>query len=95
MPCRKLRGKTLIRRSDIEKLFDTATPYVKHHKREATPITEFYTTTEVEEKFGVSTSWVFKVGKEENIPKTINRGKTMWSKNTLMRISPGKLRRKK
>lgn len=80
LPCRKLRGKTLIRRSDIEKLFDTAAPYVKRHKREATPITEFYTTAEVEEKFGVSTSWVFKVGKEENIPKTINRGKTMWSK---------------
>ena len=80
MPCRKLRGKTLIRRSDIEKLFDTSAPYVKRHKREATPITEFYTTAEVEEKFGVSTSLVFKVGKEENIPKTINRGKIMWSK---------------
>ena len=39
MPCRKLRGKTLIRRSDIEKLLDTAAPYVKRHKREATPIT--------------------------------------------------------
>ncbi len=66
MPCRKLRGKTLIRRSDIEELFDIAAPYVKRLKREATPITEFYTTAEVEEKFGVSTSWVFKVGKEEN-----------------------------
>ena len=76
----RFKGKTLIRRSDIEKLFDTASPYVKRHKRETTPITEFYTTAEVEEKFGVSTSWVFKVGKEENIPKTISRGKTMWSK---------------
>ena len=70
---------TMIRKEDIDHMLEV-NPYQKRHKREATPITEFYTTAEVEEKFGVSTSWVFKVGKEENIPKTINRGKTMWSK---------------
>lgn len=70
---------TMIRKEDIDRMVEV-NPYQKHHKREVTPITEFYTTVEVEEKFGVSTSWVFKVGKEENIPKTINRGKTMWSK---------------
>lgn len=70
---------TMIRKEDIDRMLEV-NPYQKRHKREATPITEFYTTAEVEEKFGVSTSWVFKVGKEENIPKTINRGKTMWSK---------------
>ena len=35
---------------------------------------------ELREKFDVSLSWIFKVGKEENVPKIMRRGKTLWSK---------------
>lgn len=70
---------TFIKRSDIEIMFDS-NPYQKRHKKEQVPITEFYTTTEVEAQFGVCASWVFKVGKEEHIPKVFQRGKTLWSK---------------
>ena len=76
----QFKGKTLISKHEIEMKFETANPYQKRHKKERAPITEFYTTTEVREKFSVSESWVFKVGKEEHIPKVFQRGKTLWSK---------------
>ncbi len=70
---------TLIRRADIERIFESHV-YTKKVKPERKPITEFYTTTEIKEKFGVSESWVFKIGKEKNIPKILHYGKTYWSK---------------
>ena len=70
---------TLIRRADIERIFESHV-YTKKVKPERKPITEFYTTTEIKEKFGVSESWVFKIGKEKNIPKILHHGKTYWSK---------------
>ena len=70
---------TLIRRADIEQIFESHA-YTKKVKPERKPITEFYTTTEIKEKFGVSESWVFKIGKEKNIPKILHHGKTYWSK---------------
>lgn len=70
---------TLIRRSDVEAMLDN-NPYTKRHKRAHAPITEFYTNDELREKFGVSLSWIFKVGKSANIPKVMRRGKTLWSK---------------
>jgi len=76
----QFKGKTLIRRKDIDKLFDAPKPYQKRLRKEPTPITEFYTNDELREKFGVSLSWIFKVGKTENIPKVMRRGKTLWSK---------------
>ena len=70
---------TLIRRADIEQIFESHV-YTKKVKPERKPITEFYTTAEIKEKFGVSESWVFKIGKEKNIPKILHHGKTYWSK---------------
>ena len=73
-------GKTLIRRSDIDKMFDYITACENNKPKEKAPITEFYTTAEIKEKYGVKDSWIFKVAKENNIPKTFSRGKTYWSK---------------
>ena len=57
-----------------------ANPYVKRNRSKGADITEFYTTAEIKEKYGVKESWIFKVAKENNIPKTFSRGKTYWSK---------------
>lgn len=78
--CCQFKGKTRIRRSDIEKLFDSTNGYVKRDPHAAEAITEFYTTKEVMEKFGISNAWLFEVAKRESIPKTLHRGKTLWSK---------------
>ena len=48
--------------------------------KEKNPISDFYTTAEVKEKYGVKDSWIFHIAKEHNIPRTFHRGKTYWSK---------------
>ena len=73
-------GKTLIRRSDIDKMFEYITVSENKQLKEKAPITEFYTTAEIKEKYGVKESWLYKIAKEHNIPRTFNRGKTYWSK---------------
>ncbi len=70
---------TIVRRTDIEQMFEGHV-YKKKIKPERKPITEFYTTTEIKEKYGVSEGWIFKIGKEKNIPKILHHGKTYWSK---------------
>lgn len=73
-------GKTLIRRSDIDKMFDYITVCESNKPKEKTPITDFYTIAEIKEKFGVKESWIYEIAKEHNIPRTFNRGRTYWSK---------------
>ncbi|MBQ0025208.1 MAG: helix-turn-helix domain-containing protein [Bacteroidales bacterium] len=81
LPASRLSSRlTLIRRSDID-LMMSGNPYSKISKPKDEPITEFYTTNEIKEKFGVSNSWIFKVGKEKNIPKIFKMGNTYWSKS--------------
>ncbi len=79
IPCCQFRGCTRIRRTDIDALFKEW-EYIKREKKVAEPIEEFYTTKEILEKFGISNSWLFKMAKERNIPKTVVRGKTLWSR---------------
>ena len=79
----QFKGKTLIRRKDIDMLFESSATYNKRLPQEKVPITEFYTTAEVKEKYNVVDSWIFVVAKKHNIPRTFNRGKTYWSKKHL------------
>ena len=76
----QLKRKTIIRKRDIEALFDNASPYEKHLPRSKQSITDFYTTAEIKEKFGVKESWIYEIAKEHNIPRIFNRGRTYWSK---------------
>lgn len=76
----QFKGKTLIRRKDIDMLFESSATYNKRLPQEKAPITEFYTTAEVKEKYNIVDSWIFVVAKKHNIPRTFNRGKTYWSK---------------
>ena len=71
---------TIIQKASIQEMLDSYS-YAKAPKKKDEPITEFYTTTEIKEKFGVSNSWIFKVGKEKNIPKVFRMGNTYWSKS--------------
>lgn len=70
---------SFVKRSDIDAMLDSH-PYVKRPRKKKEEITEFYTIQEIKDKYGVSTSWIYKVGKEKNIPRIIKRGKTYWSK---------------
>lgn len=90
IPCIRLRGKTLISRKTIDRMFESAPRYIKREKREPEVIEEFYSTKEVLEKFGISNSWLFKIAKERRIPKTIVRGRTLWSKRHIDKALAGK-----
>ena len=46
----------------------------------------FYTRAEIREKFGVKDSWIYKVVAENNVPKTILRGKAYFSKSHIDRL---------
>lgn len=76
----QFKGKTLLRKADIDQLFDSPKPYIKRHKKESAPITEFYTTEEVLAKYGISMAHLYKVEKTVKLPKMLHRGKTLWSK---------------
>ncbi|MDE5822329.1 MAG: helix-turn-helix domain-containing protein [Paramuribaculum sp.] len=87
---------TRIRRTDIDELLHTSC-YVRQSKAKSSvndengeTISEFYTTKEIIEKFGVSNSWVFAQGKAHNIPKVYHRGKTLWSKTHCDRVFTAK-----
>ncbi len=86
IPCFQFKGKTLISRESLNALFDGSHLYQLRPAKEKEPITKFYTTKEVLEKFGISNSWLFKAAKENNFPKTIQRGKTLWSKSHIDRF---------
>lgn len=70
---------SFIRKGDIDRMLE-ARPYEQRHPKDTIPITDFYTTAEVKEKFNVAESWIFAIAKKHNIPRTFNRGKTYWSK---------------
>ncbi|MBK5719881.1 helix-turn-helix domain-containing protein [Dysgonomonas sp. Marseille-P4677] len=78
----RMDGKTFIRRSDIDAMFDNAQEYQSKAKpsTEAKPLTEFYTVAEIKEKFNIKESWLYKITRENNIPKTLIRGKSYFSK---------------
>ncbi len=87
---------TRICRMDIDALLNTSL-YVRKSKAQSStvdengePITEFYTTKEIIENFGVSNSWVFAQAKRHNIPKVYHRGKTLWSKSHCDRVFAAK-----
>ena len=75
----RLGFKYLLKKEDIDELFNQPSAFHSHIKEKA-PITDFYTTVEVKEKYNVNESWIFVIAKKHNIPRTFNRGKTYWSK---------------
>lgn len=86
IPCVQFSGKTFISRAVLDEMFKYSSPYIKRETKTCEPITEFYTSKEVLEKFGIGNSWLYKMAAKHNIPKTVSRGKTLWSKKHIDRI---------
>lgn len=86
IPCVQFSGKTFISRAVLDEMFKSSSPYIKRETKTCEPITEFYTSKEVLEKFGIGNSWLYKMAAKRNIPKTVSRGKTLWNKKHIDRI---------
>lgn len=79
----RIGRKTLISKTDILAMSDFLPPKEENPapvEKKGKAITEFYTRAEIREKFGVKDSWIYKVVAENNVPKTILRGKAYFSK---------------
>lgn len=86
----RIGRKTLISKADIHAMFDYLTPkemeQVEAAEKKSKSISDFYTRAEIREKFGVKDSWIYKVVAENNVPKTILRGKAYFSKSHIDRL---------
>jgi excisionase family DNA binding protein len=72
--------KVLILKSDLIKKLEENLIYEKAQSVEPKPITEFYTTKEVMEKYGLGQTWLYKLIAREKFPKIQIGGKTHLSK---------------
>lgn len=86
----RIGRKTLISKADIQAMFDFLSPKegvpVEVTEKKSKSISDFYTRAEIREKFGVKDSWIYKVVAENNVPKTIIRGKAYFSKSHIDRM---------
>lgn len=86
----RIGRKTLISKADIQAMFDFLSPKEVETKeateKKGKSISGFYTRAEIREKFGVKDSWIYKVVAENNVPKTILRGKAYFSKSHIDRL---------
>lgn len=86
----RIGRKTLISKTDIQAMFDFLSPKESEPKetieKKRKSISDFYTRAEILEKFGVKDSWIYKVVVENNVPKTILRGKAYFSKSHIDRL---------
>lgn len=76
----QIGGKTFIRRKDIDIMFDAKAEYKAKPSTDRKPISELCTVAEIKERYKVNESWIFKVAKEHNFPRTLNKGKTYFSR---------------
>ncbi len=86
----RIGRKTLISKADIQAMFDFLSPKESEPKetteKKGKSLSDFYTRAEIREKFGVKDSWIYKVIAENNVPKTILRGKAYFSKSHIDRL---------
>ena len=82
--------KTLISKADIQAMFDFLTPKestsTEPAEKKSKSLYDFYTRADIREKYGVKDSWIYKVVAENNVPKTIIRGKAYFSKSHIDRL---------
>ncbi len=78
----QLRGKTIIRRSDLEKMFDDNKGYKKRsYGRKQTVL--YYTTSEIMEKFHIQKKTIYRRCKMYDIPK-VEEGNRMYYNRALI-----------
>ena len=86
----RIGRKTLISKADIQAMFDFLTPKestsTEQAEKKSKSLSDFYTRADIREKYGVKDSWIYKVVAENNVPKTIIRGKAYFSKSHIDRL---------
>lgn len=71
---------TLIKRGDIDEMFSKAMSNRPNPVEVIKKKLEYYSVSEIKEKFNLGNSWVYKILRENNIPKVVKNGKSYYSK---------------
>lgn len=71
---------TLIKRSDIDEMFNNEMSNRPNPVEVVIKKLELYSVTDIKEKFNIGNSWVYKILRENNIPKVVKNGKSFYSK---------------
>lgn len=87
LKCKQLPGKTIIRKSDLQKLFDGSSGYVKQVRTPPEELKDFITMKEASVILELSIAGTFKVLKEQNVPVAKSRGKHFYSLRHINRIA--------
>jgi len=74
----KAGSRTILRRTDIDQLFDLQQPEKK--KKQQQPVKEFYTVQEIEQLYHIKYGRLNAIVKEKDIPKTVHNGRLLVSK---------------
>ncbi len=74
----KAGSRTILRRTDIDQLFDLPQPEKK--KKQQQPVNEFYTVQEIEQLYHIKYGRLNTIVKENDIPKTVHNGRLLVSK---------------
>lgn len=78
----QLKARTIIRRTDIEKMFDESPSYKKrNYGRKET--TSYYTLKEIMEKYKIMKKTIYRRCERFDIPKIMDKGKVYYNKATI------------
>lgn len=77
LPIYKIGTRTILKRSDLDKLFQYSSSPLK---RQDKPVTEYYTVKEIEDKFFIKYRRLNTILKKNSIPNSVQNGKLYISK---------------
>lgn len=82
LPASKISSRlTLIKRKDIDEMFEKGKNRVIPRKSGAGVVaTIYYSIAEVKEFYKIGTTWAYKIIRDNNIPKIVKKGKSYYSK---------------
>ncbi len=84
IPAKRIsRRTTLIRKKDIDMLFQETEPYEVLHSGERKPINDWYTIDEITERYGLLRHRIRKIINAENIPTKKSGTRTLIAKNKI------------
>lgn len=87
LKCKQLPGKTIIRKSDLQELFEESNDYIKHSRTPPDELKEFITMKEAAVILELSVAGTYKILKEKKVPATKSRGKHFYSLKHINRIA--------
>lgn len=85
LKCIQFPGKTLVRKSELDRMFEEAPGYIKR-VRDISEITEFITMKETAELYDVSPAGAYKILKENKVPCQKQGSKVFYSRKHVERV---------